>query len=242
MIESVDAKDRLIVALDVDSKEKAMAIVDDLDAVASFFKVGYQLFIAEGIGFIRELIDDGKKVFLDLKMDDVEETIKLAVGVISRAGPEFLTIHGGPATVRAAIEGRGDMLAPKILFLTFLSSLNEKDLKEMTGADINLDRYIENRTRLAIEAGTDGIIASGASVARIRAAFKNENPIIVTPGIRPAGAAKQDHKRSFTPFEAIMAGSDYLVVGRPIRDAANRKEMAQRIIDDIDKALRQTTG
>ncbi len=235
----VSASSRLIVALDTPTADDAMEIVDELGDAVSFYKVGYQLFIAEGLPFINKLKDMGKKVFLDLKMDDVGETIKLAVEKIAgNGGIEFITIQGSGATAKAAFEGRGDNALPKILFVTFLSSRNQDDLNELfAGGNVTFEEYLHTRAETALESGSDGFIASGESVRQFRNDFSEQNPLIVTPGIRPGGSTTDDHKRSLTPYEAIMAGSDYLVVGRPITKAPDRKEAALKIIKEIENAL-----
>jgi orotidine-5'-phosphate decarboxylase len=237
------AKDRLIVALDVATKDEALHLVDDLDGLVSFFKVGYQLFLAVGMDFVRELVRRRKNVFLDLKMDDVEETIFLAVGVIAREDVRFLTIHGSGATTRAALKGRGQSNHPKILSVTLLTSLNQQDLADLNilgpkGRFADLDQYVEWRAEQAITAGSDGLIASGSSVGSLRKKFGN-GPLIVCPGIRQATDATNDHKRPATAREAMAAGADYLVVGRPIRDASDRRAKADSIIEDIEAGMRE---
>ena len=230
------AAGRLIVALDVDRATDALKLVQDLDGLVSFFKVGYQLFITEGLPFVKKLIETDKRVFLDLKMNDVEETIRLAVANIAAAGVEFLTIHGNGATARAAREGRGERKTPKVLSLTLLSSLDANDLKDLfPNASITLETYVKVRAKQAIDCGCDGLIASGESIRTLRALYPSA--IIVAPGIRPSGSSRDDHKRALTPHDAIRAGADYLVVGRPIRDARNRLESAERIIQEMDQAL-----
>ena len=222
-----DPRDRLIVALDVPTKAEAMAIVSELSGLVSFYKIGYQLFLAEGMAFVRELIAAGNRVFLDLKLDDVEETIASAVREITKNDVHLLTLHGNGATARAAIVGRGDSLIPKVLSVTLLSSLDERDLRDLGvlgkhGRFKTLLEHVLWRAKEAIAAGCDGLIASGETIGRIRSEL-GEQPIIVSPGIRPSGVASDDHKRAATPRDAIAAGADYLVVGRPIRNAKNRR-------------------
>ena len=236
-----EPRDRLIVALDVDAGADALRLVDLLDGVASFYKVGYQLFLAEGMKIVRDLVARGKRVFLDLKMHDVDETITQAVREIRRHGTHFLTIYGNGATARAAIAGRSGADLPKILSLTLLSSLDEKDLRDLhilgKGKQFrSLDDYVMWRAKQAIEAGCDGLIASGSVVSKLRAEL-GEAPIIVTPGIRPTGISSDDHKRFTTPRQAIEAGADYLVVGRPIRNASAPDEMARAIVREIEQGL-----
>ncbi len=230
------AADRLIVALDVDTTEKAMEIVQDLNGLVSFFKVGYQLFIAEGLAFVRRLIEGNKRVFLDLKMDDVDETIRRAVANIAATEVEFLTIHGSGATVRAAREGRGGREKPKLLSVTLLSSLDANDLTGLfADAKLTVGSYVEWRAKQAIDSGCEGLIASGATIGLLRGLYPSA--IIVAPGIRPADSSRDDHKRSLSPGGAIRAGADYLVVGRPIRNASNPRNAAEKIIKEMDQTF-----
>ena len=247
-----EAKERLIVALDVATKAAARKLVSDLHGEVSFFKVGYQLFLAEGMSFVRELIAQGNRVFLDLKMDDVEETIMLAVREMTKNKVSFLTIQGNTATARAAVRGRGQAEEPRqeprpqILSVTLLTSLNDQDLRDLgllgetNKKFTSLDEYVDWRAEQALEAECDGLIAAGPSVSRIRA--KHPQAIIVTPGVRLAGLSSDEHKRPTTPKDAIVAGSDYLVVGRPIRDAPDRRAVARRIVDDIAHGLTERNG
>lgn len=235
-----DPKDRLIVALDVPTRGDALKLVDELDGLVSFFKVGYQLFLAEGMAFVKELAQRRNRIFLDLKMDDVDETITLAVREISKSDVTFVTIHGNGATARAAQAGRNGSGVPKILSLTLLSSLDEGDLKDLQilgkkGRFQSLTDYAKWRAEEAIKAGVDGLIASGETVRPIRDLVPSST-IIVTPGIRASGVASDDHKRSLSPTAAIRAGADYLVVGRPIRNATNRADAARAIIEEIKGA------
>lgn len=236
------SKDRLIVALDVATKAEALRLVEDLDGLVSFFKVGYQLFLAEGMGFVRELVRGGKRVFLDLKMDDVEETISLAVAIIAAENVRFLTIHGSGATARAAHEGRGPSDYPKILSVTLLTSLDHQDLIDLNilgekGRFTTLDDYVMWRAEQAVTARCDGLIASGSSVAQLRERF-GDGPIIVSPGIRQQDDGTDDHKRPATARDAMAAGADYVVVGRPIRNASNRRRAkAESIIEEIEKGM-----
>jgi orotidine-5'-phosphate decarboxylase len=239
----IQAKDRLIVALDVKTAEEADVLVEELDGLVSFFKVGYQLFVAEGMNYVRGLIAQGKRVFLDLKMDDVDETIRSAVSVIAPTGVQFLTIHGSGKTVRAASEGRGEYDLPQLLSITVLTSLDENTLRDLLivkeGARFpSLESYVLWRAGEAIQAGCDGLIAAGSSVTALRKQF-GSGPIIVTPGIRAGHESRDDHKRAATPKDAIAAGADYLVVGRPIRNAPNRRQAAKTIIDEIEQATQQ---
>jgi len=237
--------ERLIVALDVSTKAEAQRIVGSCDGLVTFYKVGFQLFIAEGMAYVRELIERGNKVFLDLKMDDVEETITSAVREITRSNVHLLTLHGGGATARAAVAGRGASEFPKVLSVTLLSSLDGQDLIDVQilgpkGRFPSLMEYVLWRADQAVQAGCDGLIASGETIGEIRKRL-GPDPLIISPGIRPSGTTADDHKRAATPAEAIAAGADYLVVGRPIRNAADPAEMARRIIGDIEQAYQTRT-
>ncbi len=228
--------DRLIVALDVDTTKKALDIIEDLNGLVSFFKVGYQLFIGEGLTFVRRLIEGNNRVFLDLKMDDVEETIRRAVANIAASEVEFLTIHGSGATVRAARDGRGAREKPKLLSVTLLSSLDANDLKDLfADSKLTVESYVKWRAKQAIDNGCEGLIASGETIGMLRKLYPSA--IIVAPGIRPADSSRDDHKRALSPDDAIRAGADYLVVGRPIRNSSNPRNAAEKIIEEMEQAF-----
>lgn len=229
--------ERLIVALDFDGRGPALGLVDRLGDLVSFYKVGWQLFIGAGFPLVRELAAREKKVFLDLKMGDIEATVRSAVGNM-KDEVEFLTIQGTAATVGAAKDGRADRVRPKLLFVTALSSVDAADVR-VTAAnpELDIDDYAVERARDALDAGCDGLIASGSSVGRIRSAFPDREFLVVVPGIRPAGTGTDDHKRTLTPLEAVRDGADYLVVGRPVRDDRDPAGSAARIIDDIARGM-----
>ena len=237
------ARERLIIALDYSDAASALALVDSLAGVVSIFKVGYQLFLAEGMPLVRRLCERDHGVFLDLKIGDVDETVASAVAEISRFPIAFTTIQGGPPTVRAAVRGRGAGRAPSLLFVSLLSSWNEQDLGELgvtigTGSRFDtLNDYIVWRSQQALDAGCEGLIASGESIAALRSRI-GPTPVIVTPGVRPLGSGSNEHKRSLTPAAAIAAGADYLVVGRPVRTAPNPRSAAEAIINEMEGALR----
>jgi orotidine-5'-phosphate decarboxylase len=234
---------RLIVALDFSDLEQARRCVDELEGVVSFYKIGLELFLASTVEFLNELRQRQCRIFLDLKMHDVDETIRRAVANAAKLGVDFLTIHGNSTTVKAACAGKGSHRL-KILAVPLLSSWNEQDLQELflvgpiqgfNPRFNSLDDYVFWRADQALDQGCDGLIASGEYVHKLRARFQ-ERAIIVSPAIRPSGSSANEHKRSLTPSEAIQSGADYLVVGRPIRDAKQRREAAQRIIAEIESA------
>jgi len=231
--------DRLIVALDVPAVDDALRAVAALDNV-SFFKIGLQLFLTGGVPALLQALR-GKRVFVDLKMPgDIGNTIRGVVDVCVAHGVEFLTLSESmPApAIRAAVAARNAHASALLRFLTvpFLSSLDAADLTEISGADTDLERYVLQRAARAVDAGCDGIIASGDAIGWCRRAFPRST-LIVSPGIRPAGASADDQKRHTTPADAIRLGADYLVVGRPILRAADPRAAADRVIREIDAAL-----
>ena len=231
---SLRADERLIVALDVPDAAAALAMVEALDGVASFFKIGLELFTAAGPALVEVLIRRNKRIFLDLKFFDVPETVRRATAAAAALGVDLLTVHEAGPTVRAAVEGRGDRRL-KILAVTLLTSMGPEDLAAM-GYQGTPEALVLERARRAEAAGADGVIASPAELASLR---RQVHPgfLIVTPGIRPAGSATQDHQRLGTPAEAIRAGADYLVVGRPIRDAqTGPRQAAQAILAEMSAA------
>ena len=238
--EGMPARDRLIFALDVSTATEARELIDELQGTLRFFKVGLRLFVATGLEVVNDLVGKDLRLFLDLKMDDVTETIRSSVAEVAKLGVEFLTIHGNQATAEAAKEGKGNSTL-KILSLTLLTSLNEQDLRDLflVGPGRRfpaLEDYIVWRADQALRHGCDGLIASGQNVKLLRGKF-GPKPLIVCPGIRLQSDSSNDHKRPSTPGQAIANGADYLVVGRPIRNASDRVDKAHQIIDEIDSAL-----
>ncbi|MBI4559822.1 MAG: orotidine-5'-phosphate decarboxylase [Candidatus Hydrogenedentes bacterium] len=239
--DSTPAENRLIVALDFNNAADALRLVDRLAGTVSFFKVGLELFVAGGREVVRSLLDRNLRAFLDLKMNDIPETVARAVRQAASMGVDFLTILGDAATMKAAAEGRGDSTL-RILCVTVLTSVSEQDLGQLGLVGPNcrfksLDEYVLWRAELALEQGCDGLITSGENVAALRERFRAARPLLVCPGIRPQGAALNDQKRPSTPYNAIVAGADYLVVGRPIRDAGDPKKAAEGMIGEISTAL-----
>ena len=227
-----NANERLIVALDVTSAEAALQLIGQLGNLISFYKVGLELYAAAGPEFVRSLVGQGKKVFLDLKFFDIGETVRRATRQAARMGASFLTVHEGGMTVTSAIAGaQGSDL--KILAVTVLTSMDESDLQE-TGISWNMEDLVMRRARKALEAGCHGVVASGQDASSIRK-LAGPGALIITPGIRPAGASPDDQKRAATPAGAVQAGADYIVVGRPIRDAKDPHAAAQQILNEMQQ-------
>ena len=224
----ITAKDRLIVALDVPSVAEAQALVTRLGDAVSFYKIGYQLGYAGGLPFAQELVRSGKKVFLDLKLHDIGNTVARGVESVAKLGATFLTVHAYPQTMKAAVEARGDTL--KILAVTVLTSYDNADLAD-AGYSENVSQLVVRRAQQARDIGVDGLVCSAEEAAGLRSQVGSL--ALVTPGIRPAGAAVGDQKRIMTPARAIAAGADYLVVGRPIVEAADPKVAAESIVAEI---------
>jgi orotidine-5'-phosphate decarboxylase len=225
----------IIVALDLDSPTDARALVARIGSAVSFYKVGLELYAAAGMDFVYELIAGGKDVFLDLKFYDIGETVKRAVSQIARTGVRFLTVHGSAAVMRAAVEGRG--ASPlKLLAVTVLTSFDQQDLADL-GYPCEPAELVKLRVRNAMEAGMDGIVASPLEARSVRA-IAGPRAILVTPGVRSAGAGKGDQKRVATPAEAIRDGADYLVIGRQITRAADPAAAVGEVLDEIQAVSR----
>lgn len=227
-------KDRLIVPLDVSSPEAAEAMVARLGDSVTFYKIGYQLAYAGGLPLIGKLAGQGKKVFADLKMHDIGNTVMRGVESIAKSGATFVTVHAYPQTMKAAVEGRGGS-GLKILAVTVLTSYNDDDL-HAAGYRLGVSELVEARAQQAQVLGVDGLVSSPEEVGALRKIVGHQM-CLVTPGIRPAGAPSGDQKRIMTPGRAIAAGADYLVVGRPILEAADPKAAADSIQAEIAQAL-----
>jgi|HubBroStandDraft_1064217.scaffolds.fasta_scaffold71705_2 orotidine-5'-phosphate decarboxylase len=222
--------DHMIVALDVDSAEEARVLVSRLGAHISFYKVGMELYAAAGMDFVRELLGQGKDVFLDMKYYDIGETVKRAVRVAARSGVRFLTVHGSSQVMRAAVAGRAD--APtRLLAITVLTSFDQQDLADL-GYQCTISELVSLRVRKAMEAGMDGLVCSPLEAAVVRAQA-GTGAILVTPGVRSGGASKGDQKRVATPAEAIRDGADFVVIGRQITRATDPAAEAARIAEEI---------
>ncbi|MBB5053440.1 orotidine-5'-phosphate decarboxylase [Afipia massiliensis] len=228
----VESRDRLIVALDLSSVEAAEALIARLGDSVTFYKIGYQLGYAGGLALVPKLAERGKKVFVDLKLHDIGNTVAKGVESIAKLGATFLTVHAYPQTMKAAAEARGSSL--KILAVTVLTSYDDDDL-HAAGFRFGVSDLVEARALQAQALGIDGLVCSGEEAATVRG-IVGAQMALVTPGIRPAGSAVGDQKRIMTPGRAIAAGADYLVVGRPVVEAADPKAAAEAIVAEIVQA------
>jgi orotidine-5'-phosphate decarboxylase len=222
----------IIVALDLDAPQKARELVRRLGGQVDFYKVGLELYATAGMDFVRELIAEGKDVFLDLKLYDIGETVKRAVARIASSGVRFTTVHGSGAVMRAAVAGR---VSPqlRLLAVTVLTSFDREDLADL-GYPCEVSELVSLRVRKAMEAGIDGIVCSPLEAALVR---KTAGPeaILVTPGVRSAGAGKGDQKRVATPAEALRAGANYLVIGRQVTRAHDPAGEVRRILEETGR-------
>jgi len=218
--------ERLIVALDLPTAREARALVEKLGDAARFYKMGLELFMAGGyFELVDWLVKRGDKVFVDLKFFDVPETVRRAVAALRGRGVSFATVHGNQAMMEAAAREKGEI---KILAVTVLTSLDRGDLDDL-GFSCDVERLVLSRARRAMEAGCDGVISSGLEAARLKAEFKDKL-LVVTQGIRPVdNRSVNDQKRTVDAAQAFAGGADYIVVGRPIREAADPRAAAQAI-------------
>jgi orotidine-5'-phosphate decarboxylase len=227
-------RDRMIVPLDLPSVEAAEAMIARLGDSVAFYKIGYQLGFAGGLPLVRRLADRGKKVFVDLKLHDISNTVARGVESVARLGATFLTVHAYPQTMKAAVEGRAGS-GLKILAVTVLTSYDDGDL-HAAGYRLNVSDLVEARAQQAQVLGIDGLVCSPEEAASLRKIVGHQMNL-VTPGVRPAGTAAGDQKRVMTPGKAIAAGADYLVVGRPILEAPDPKAAADAIVAEITQAV-----
>ncbi|THD42185.1 MAG: orotidine-5'-phosphate decarboxylase [Bradyrhizobium sp.] len=234
MMQERDPRDRLIVALDVSDVGEAERIVAQIGDAARFYKIGMELAYGGGLGLAPKLAASGKRVFIDLKLHDIPNTVERATAQIARLGATFLTVHAYPQTMRAAVAGaKGTSL--KLLAVSVLTSSDDADLAE-AGYALSVSALVERRARQAQAAGIDGLVCSAAEAKRLRAAV-GPALALVTPGIRPAGADVGDQKRVAMPASAIAEGADYLVVGRPITGDPDPRAAAERIVAEIAAAI-----
>lgn len=235
----VDARDRLILALDVASAEEAVHLLDRIGEAISFVKIGLELYTVAGPEMIKHARLRKKRIFLDLKFLDIEETVKRATARAAAMGIDFVTVHANRKALNAALEGRGavpsDGSGLKLLAVTVLTNFDAADLRDM-GIQWSVADLVAARAKLAAEVGFDGVVASGEEPSVIRQRV-SQDLLIVTPGIRPSDQGADDHARVSTPTSAISAGADYLVVGRPIRDAADPKAASERIVLEMQAAF-----
>lgn len=230
----MNAAERLIVALDVRSTEDAERLVARLGTAGRFYKIGYQLIPVGGLDLARRLSAAGKKVFLDFKFHDIGATVERGTASVARLGADFLTVHAEEDCVKGAVAGRADDPRLKILAVTVLTSLDQAALAR-AGIATPLAELVLKRAETAAECGADGVVASAAEASAIKARF-GDRLLVVTPGVRPAGAAAHDQKRVLTPAAALAAGADYLVVGRPIAEADDPQAAARAIVEEMAAA------
>jgi orotidine-5'-phosphate decarboxylase len=221
----------IIIALDFEDAAQARELVTALGDSTDFYKVGLELYASAGMDFVRELIGRGKQVFLDLKMYDIGETVKRAVKQIPRAGVRFTTVHGSNAVMRAAVEGRGEFSALKLLGVTVLTSFDQEDLADL-GFPSSVQDLVALRVKNAMAAGMDGVVCSPREAALARG-IAGPDAIIVTPGVRSRTADAGDQKRISTPEEALAAGASYVVIGREVTRAADPKAQLARIHSNL---------
>ena len=229
-IKTIHVRERVIMALDVPSIPEAQALVDELGESVVFYKVGMELFMSvDYFGFIEWLKQHNKKVFVDLKFFDVPATVGRAIKALSNKGVDLATIHGNDAIMEAAVKEKGDL---KILAVTALTSLDRGDLDDL-GFMCDVRELVLSRAKRALQIGCDGIVSSGLEVSMLREELGNKL-LVITPGIRPVDNREDDDQKRVVSVEmAFQNGADYIVVGRPIRDADNRKEMAEKIQGQI---------
>ncbi len=220
----------IIVALDYETAAEASALVARLGDRVHTYKVGMELYAAAGMAFAKQLRAQGKDVFLDMKFYDIPETVRRAVCQVARAGLQFLTVHGSDAVMRAAVEGRGAANL-KLLAVTVLTSFDQQDIEDL-GYPCDVASLVDLRVKKARALRVDGIVASPLDAARVRR-LAGPEAVLVTPGVRSAGAAKADQKRVATPAEAVRDGADYVVMGRQVTRAADPAAEVERVLEEI---------
>lgn len=221
---------KIITALDLPTIEQAQGLINSLGHLGASYKIGYQLFPIGGYDLARRLVADGKEVFIDAKLLDIGSTVEKGVRSLTEIGAHLLTVHADPDAIKGAVAGRGDSHL-KILAVTVLTSWDQ-DAVTSHGITDSVQDLVLRRAELALEAGADGLIASAQEVSMLRERF-GKDPLIVTPGIRPAGADKGDQKRVVTPSAALEQGASQLVIGRPISQAPDPKAAMAAILDEI---------
>ncbi len=234
MTQASRADDRLIVAMDVPNAIAGLKLAEQLGDAVSFYKIGLGMLTGGGLGLANELKQElGKRIFLDMKLFDIGATVENAVRGLAQFDLDFLTVHGDPYVVRAAKDGAAgkDM---KILAVTILTSLDRQDLDGALIKPGEIKDLVQERAGRALENGADGVIASPQEAALIRALPEAQGKLIVTPGVRPTGAALGDQKRVATPAQAVADGVDHIVVGRPIWQSSNPRAAALAILDELN--------
>ena len=231
------AVERLILAVDTPDIAAARALIAATNGHVGVYKIGFELIYTGGLSLVPELHAAGAKVFIDAKLLDIDNTVAAAVRALAVRGADFATVHAYPQTMRAAVAAQRalDGERPSLLAVTVLTNFDASSLQE-AGYELGLEQLVEMRAVAAMAAGMTGIVSSALEAAALRARI-GPDPLIVTPGIRPPGSARGDQRRTMTPGEAIAAGADYLVVGRPIARAADPASAAQDILEDMDRAL-----
>ena len=234
-------KEKIIVALDVETADEARKIIDEIGAEVGAFKIGLQLFTAAGASFVREVVERKIKLFLDVKFHDIPNTVAKASVEVARLGVWMFNLHalGGSEMMRRTIENvrevcaRENLIQPKVIGVTVLTSANRLTLKEV-GIEREVETEVLNLAQLTAKCGLDGVVASPLEIGAIRRSIENKDFLIVTPGIRPSFATNDDQKRVMTPKEAIRAGADYLVVGRPITGAGDKLSAVKKILAEME--------
>ena len=235
-------KEKIIVALDVPTAAEAREIISELRGEVGAFKIGLQLFTSAGASFVREIVADETKIFLDVKFHDIPNTVAKASIEVARLGVWMFNIHasGGGEMMQKTVEEvrevceKENLKQPKIIGVTVLTSSNQETLSE-TGIENEIESQVLKLAKLAEKSGLNGVVSSPLEIKKIRQNLKDGNFLIVTPGIRPSFATNDDQKRVMTPSEAISAGSDYLVIGRPITKAEDKKAAVRKILEETDE-------
>nr|WP_306263581.1 orotidine-5'-phosphate decarboxylase [Pararhizobium sp. IMCC3301] len=233
--EHLTARDRVIVALDYSGTDEARALVETLGDSASFYKIGYQLAFAGGLALVAELKAAGKRVFLDLKLLDIDNSIKGGVSSIAALGADMLTLHAYPKAMAAAVAAKKETPAAadlSLLGVTVLTSMDDDDLQD-AGYHASASDLVASRGAQALSAGMDALVCSSLEASALRA-IVGDNMALVVPGIRPKGSDHGDQKRVMTPAQAVNAGADYLVIGRPINAAENPVAVMQAIVAELE--------
>ena len=235
------SKEKIIVALDVETADEAREIIDEIGAEVGAFKIGLQLFTAAGASFVREVVGKNIKLFLDVKFHDIPNTVAKASVEVARLGVWMFDVHalGGGEMMRRTVENvrevcaKENLVQPKIIGITVLTSANRETLREV-GIDREIDSQVLNLAQLTAKCGLDGVVASPLEVEAIRRNIEPKDFLIVTPGIRPSFATNDDQKRVMTPKEALSQGADYLVIGRPITAQDDKLSAVRKILEEIE--------